>query len=184
MGGFQMEILNMKQLNETQIIQAAQILTDSLPIGWPTLQDALDEINKLLTPENTLLAAVENDIVLGWGGILPEYNGNVFELHPLAVRCDRRRQGIGRAIVTALEDEARKQGGLTIHIGADDEKGDGETSFANVDLYDDLPGKIKSFSPGRHQTGFYLKLGYKIIGVMPDANGIGKPDIYLGKRLW
>ena len=61
----------MTQLNETQIIQAAQILTDSIPIGWPTLQDALDEINRLMIPENTLLAAIENGIVLGWGGILP-----------------------------------------------------------------------------------------------------------------
>jgi len=179
-----MEIINMTQLNENQIIQAAQILTDGIPIGWPTLKDALAEINELLIPENTLLAAVENDIVVGWGGILPKYNGNVFEIHPLVVRSDRRRQGIGRAIVTALEDEARRQGGLTIYAGADDERGDGETSLANVDLYDDLPGKIKSFFPGTHQSGFYIKLGYKIIGVMPDANGIGKPDIYLGKRLW
>lgn len=130
-----MYIINMTQLNKTQIIQAAQILTDSIPIGWPTLQSALDEINELLTPENTLLAAVENDIVIGWGGILPEYNGNVFEIHPLAVRSDKRRQGIGGTIITALENEARKLGGLTIHVGADDEKDDGETSFANVDLY-------------------------------------------------
>jgi len=179
-----MEIINMTQLNENQIIQAAQILTDGIPIGWPTLKDALAEINELLIPENTLLAAVENDIVVGWGGILPKYNGNVFEIHPLIVRSDRRRQGIGRAIVTALEDEERRKGGLTIYAGADDERGDGETSLANVDLYDDLPGKIKSFFPGTHQSGFYIKLGYKIIGVMPDANGIGKPDIYLGKRLW
>jgi aminoglycoside 6'-N-acetyltransferase I len=179
-----MNIINMVQVSKTQIMQAAQILTDSLPIGWPTLQDAIDEIKERLIPENTLLVAVENEIVIGWGGILaPVYNGNVFELHPLAVRSDKRNQGVGRAIVTALEDEARRQGGLTIHLGADDEIGDGETSFANVDLYDDLSGKIMNFSPGTHQSGFYLKLGYKIIGVMPDANGIGKPDIYFGKRL-
>lgn len=179
-----MEIVNMTKLSKTQIIQAAQILTDSIPIGWPTLQHAMDEIKELLIPENTMLAAIENDIVVGWGGILaPIYNGNVFELHPLAVRSDKRNQGIGRALVTALEDEARKQGGLTIYLGADDEQGGGETSFANVDLYDDLPGKITNFTAGSHQSGFYLKLGYKIIGVMPDANGIGKPDIYFGKRL-
>lgn len=174
----------MTQVNKTQLIQAAQILTDSIPIGWPILHDAMDEIKERLIPENTLLAAIENDIVIGWGGILaPMYNGNVFELHPLAVRSDKRNLGIGRTIVTALEDEARKQGGLTIHLGADDEGGDGETSFANVDLYDDLPGKINNFNAGTHQSGFYLKLGYKIIGVMPDANGIGKPDIYFGKGL-
>jgi len=179
-----MEIVNMAQLDRAQIIQAAQILTDSIPIGWPTLQQALEEIEERLIPENTLLAAVEDGNVVGWGGILaPVYNGNVFELHPLAVRSDKRKQGIGRAIVTALEDEARKQGGLTIYAGADDERDDSETSLANVDLYDDLPGKIRDFTPDTHQTGFYLKMGYKIIGVMPDANGIGKPDIFLGKRL-
>ncbi|HOQ07905.1 MAG TPA: GNAT family N-acetyltransferase [Clostridiales bacterium] len=179
-----MEIINMEQLNSDQLVQAAQILTDSIPEGWPTLRDALDEINRLLVPENTLLAAVENEVVVGWGGILPEYGGKVFELHPLAVRSDRRGQGIGSAIVAALEDEARRRGGLTIRVGADDERDGGETSLANADLYDDLPGKIRDFSPGTHQSGFYMKLGYKIIGVMPDANGPGKPDIFLGKRLW
>ena len=107
----------------------------------------------------------------------------VRELHPLAVRADKRNQGIGRAIVTALEDEARKKGGLIIHLGADDEKYGGETSLANADLFDNLPEKLKNFRPGTHQSGFYLKLGYQIIGVMPDANGKGKPDIFFGKRL-
>lgn len=180
-----MEIINMTKLNEKQIIEAAQILTDSIPKGWPTLQHALDEIKELLIPENTILVAMENDNVLGWGGILaPIYNGNVIELHPLVVRSDKRKQGIGRAIVLALEDEARKHGALTIYLGADDERDNGETSFSNVDLYDNFPEKIRTFEYGTHQSGFYLKLGYKIIGVMPDANGIGKPDIYFGKCLY
>lgn len=179
-----MNIINMNELNEAQIAEAAQILTDSLPIGWPSLKDALEEIGKLSEPGNIMLAAVEDGIVLGWGGILaPEYDGNVFELHPLAVHSDKRKQGVGRAVVTALENAARKQGGLTVYLGSDDEKEGGETSFANADLYDGLPEKIKNFVPGTHPSGFYLKLGYTIIGVIPDANGKGKPDIILGKRL-
>ncbi len=179
-----MNIVNMMELNEEQIIQAAQILTDSLPNGWPTLEDARDEIKERLIPENRLMVALEENTVIGWGGILaPIYDGNVFELHPLAVRSDQRKKGVGRAIVISLEEEARKQGGLTIYLGADDEKEDGETSFANANLYEDFYDKIKNFHPGTHQSGFYLKLGYQIIGVMPDANGIGKPDIYFGKRL-
>lgn len=179
-----MHIINMTRLTQTQITQAAQILTDSIPIGWATLESALDEIKERLIPENTLMAAVENDIVLGWGGILaPSYDGNVFELHPLAVHSDKRGCGIGTAIVRELENQARRQGGITIYLGADDEKENGETSLAHADLYDDLANHIKNFNPGSHQAGFYMKLGYKIIGVMPDANGIGKPDIFLGKRL-
>lgn len=179
-----MQIIDMTQLSQARLAQAAQILTDSLPIGWPTLEDALGEIRERLIPENTMLAAVEDDLVLGWGGILaPTYNGNVFELHPLAVRSNLRGRGVGRAIVLALEAAAKEQGGLTIYLGADDEREGGETSLANVDLYDNLPELIKSFNPGKHQSGFYMQLGYKIIGVMPDANGYGRPDIIWGKRL-
>ena len=174
----------MNQATEEQIIQAARILTDSIPQSWGTFEETLEEIEGRLIPGNTLLAAIGNDMVISWGGILAAtYNGNVFELHPLAVRRDRQNEGIGGTVVSALEDEARKQGGLTIHLGADDEKDSGETSLVNVDLYDDLPGKIADFSPGTHQFGFYLKMGYKIIGVMPDTNGVGKPDIFFGKRL-
>ncbi|MDF2686894.1 MAG: hypothetical protein K0S55_2077 [Clostridia bacterium] len=178
-----MKIINFELLNEDQIKQAAFILTESLPIGWPTFNDAMDEIKERLIPENILFAAVEYDIVIGWGGILPHYNGNVYELHPLAVRKDKRNIHVGSVIVKALEDAARLKGGLTMYLGADDERGDGETSFANVDLFNDLPKRIQGFQAGIHQTGFYLKLGYKIIGVIPDANGRGKPDIYIGKRL-
>lgn len=179
-----MKIVNMNQLSSAQLLEAAHILTDSIPYGWPTLQEAQEEIKERLIPENTLLAAIEGQEVLGWGGILPGYDGRVFELHPLAVREDWRRKGIGTELVKSLEEAARDRGGLTMQLGAVDEVGDGETSFAHVDLFDDLPRRICEFDPGTHQSGFYMKLGYRIIGVMPDANGIGKPDIYLGKSLW
>ena len=179
-----MNIQNMTTLNDAQRMQAARLLTDSLPLGWPTLADAIQELRERLIPGNTLLAAVRDGEVIGWGGILaPGYDGLVFELHPLAVRADQRRRGVGRALVTALEDAARAQGGLTIQLGADDDRDGGETSLANVDLYDDLPRRLQTFNPGTHQSGFYLKLGYRIIGVMPDANGPGKPDIFFARSL-
>lgn len=181
-----MKIINMNQATKKQLAQAAKILSESLPKGWPSYTEAMEEIEERLIPENTLLMAVLEEEVIGWGGILaPTYDGNVFELHPLAVAREYRLQGIGRALVEALEEAARCQGGLTIFLGADDEETEaGETSLAHVDLYDNLSQKIKEFKPGTHQTNFYLKMGYKIIGVMPDANGIGKPDIFLGKKLY
>ena len=181
-----MKIINMSQATLTQTKQAAQILTDNLPNGWPTLKDAMAEIKERLIPENVMLLVLENERVIGWGGLLkPTYDGNVFELHSLGIHSHYQKQGIGQRLVQKLEDEARKQGGLTIFVGADDdEKEEGETSLSHVDLYEDLPHKLNNFEPGTHQAGFYFKIGYKIIGVMPDANGIGKPDIFLGKKLY
>jgi len=33
-----------------------------------------------------------------------------------------------------------------------------------------------------HPYEFYEKLGYTVVGVLPDANGPGKPDIFMAKR--
>ena len=189
-GGIKMKIVNMQTLNEVQRTQAAQMLTDELPLGWANLADALEEIADRVDNierdgdgESLFLAAVEDGQVLGWVGMLPTYNGKVYELHPLVVRSDMQRRGIGAALVRAIEKAAKERGGLTLQLGADDDSPGGETSLANVDLYDDLPRRIQEFEAGTHQAAFYMKLGFKIIGVMPDANGVGKPDIFLAKRL-
>lgn len=178
-----MIVVNVNTLNQKQIKQAAHMLTEELPLGWATLNEAMDEIKERLVPENTLLAAVDNEEVCGWGGVLPSYGGKVFELHPLVVVRHMQKKGVGAILVKSLEEAARERGGITIWVGADDEKEGGETSLTNIDLYDNLPGHIKGFDPGTHQAAFYLKMGYMVTGVMPDANGIGKPDIYLAKRL-
>jgi len=180
-----MKILDMRTLHTTQLTQAAQILTNELPLGWTTFEDAMEEINTLLTnePGAVLLAAVENDDVIGWCGILPQYNGNAYELHPLVVCRNQQGKGVGTALMDAITKCAKDKGGLTLFLGADDEAPGGETSFANVDLYNNLPKHIQEFDPGAHQSVFYIKLGFKVVGVVPDANGKGKPDIILAKQL-
>ena len=175
----------MQTLNHAQLTQAAQMLTDELPLGWPALADAEAEVNERWRDESNalFLAAVDGDEVVGWCGILPHYDGKVFELHPLVVRRDKQRKGVGTALVSEIANAARERGGLTLWAGADDEKPGGETSFANVDLFDNLPKRICNFDPGTHQAAFYLKLGYQVVGVIPDANGKGKPDILMAKAL-
>jgi len=175
----------MKTLNETQWEQAAQILHEEMPQGWPTVDDARQELREICEKQfdgkPELIAALADNEVVGWAGILPSHGGRVWELHPLVVRNDQQGKGTGRALVLAIEKIARARGGQTIWLGSDDETG--ETTLAGVDLYDNLPRRLRDFKPSRHPTAFYVKLGYKLIGVMPDANGPGRPDIFMAKQL-
>jgi len=127
--------------------------------------------------------AIDDDgVLLGWIGGIEHYNGHVWELHPLAVQPDKQGRGIGKALVEDFEEQVRLRGGLTITLGSDDE--DDMTSLSNTDLYEDLWDKIKSIGNlKRHPFEFYQKMGYVITGVVPDANGPGKPDIIMSRRV-
>jgi len=164
--------------------QAATLLVECFdePRGWPSLSAARAEVLRVVT-DGFARAMLDTDAVLGWVGGLPEYDGRVWELHPIVVRRDLRRRGIGRALVAAFEAEALKRGALTVTLGTDDESG--MTSMAGVDLYDDVSRHIATlYDLGRgHPFLFYRKLGFVVTGVMPDANGPGRPDIYMSKRL-
>jgi aminoglycoside 6'-N-acetyltransferase I len=117
---------------------------------------------------------------LGWVAGIKQYNGNVWELHPLVVRSDCRGKGIGRALVAELEDQVRERGGLTLWLGTDDE--DNMTTLAGVNLYPNVFEHIARIKNLRgHPYEFYQKCGFVIVGVVPDANGLGKPDIYMAK---
>ena len=153
-----------------------------MPEGWPTLELARDHIRELLDPAHIVRAYIRGRQLLGWIGGQERYTGHVWELHPLVVRADHERRGIGRALVEDLEQRVRDLGIHTMFVGSDDETG--QTSLAGVDLYPDVIAHLVHLRDhGGHPLGFYQRLGYSIIGVMPDANGFGKPDIYLAKRL-
>ena len=179
-----MEIVDLATQPDGTRDQAAALLSAAFPDadGWPTIQSGSDEIARI-SREGFARASIEDGRVLGWIGGLPEYNGRVWELHPIVVAKDRRLQGVGRVLVGAFEDEARRRGGLTATLGADDLQG--MTSLSHADLYGDLPRHISGLRDlgQRHPFLFYRKLGYVVTGVMPDANGRGRPDIYMSKAL-
>ena len=127
-------------------------------------------------------AVDEKGDLLGIIGGIPGYDGLVWELHPLAVQPTLQGQGIGRALVIDFEEQVRAKGGLTVTLGSDDE--DGMTSLGGVDIYEDLWEKIRDIrNIKNHPFEFYQKMGYVISGVVPDANGVGKPDILMAKRV-
>jgi len=182
-----LKIITPQATNSTLIQQSAQLLVDAFaehwPDAWPTHEEAIKEIQGMFENGKLFLAALDEDgNVLGIIGAIPQYDGNVWELHPLAVRPEMQRNGIGHALVVELEEQIRKRGGLTITLGTDDE--DNMTSLSNIDLFIDPLDKIMNIQNIKgHPYSFYQNLGYVITGVIPDANGKGKPDILMSKSL-
>ena len=164
------------------IDQIAEILVRAFP-GWKeTVDEARDEVRESLAEENLSLVARQDAKILGWVGGLPTYD-YAWELHPLAVHEDARGLGVGTALVAALEDRVRAHGALTLYLGTDDDGDKPGTSIWGKDLYPDPLAHAAQIEVISHPTSFYRRLGYTVIGVVPDANGPGKPDIIMGKRL-
>jgi len=182
-----MRIADLQPEDESLIKQAAELLLVSFrehwPEAWPDLESAEQEVRESLSHERISRVALdESGDLLGWIGGIRQYDGNVWELHPLAVSPEARGRGVGRALVEDLETQARERGGLTLWLGTDDE--DGMTTLSGVNLYPDILSRIANIKNlKRHPYEFYQKLGFIIVGVMPDANGPGKPDIYMAKSL-
>lgn len=133
-----MQIINLHSKDKNLIQQTAILLFDSFKEHWATawtnLDSALQEVQESLAPDRISRIAVDdNGTVLGWIGGISQYSGNVWELHPLVVHSEFRRQGIGRELVLDLEKRARERGGITLWLGTDDE--DNMTSLSGVDLY-------------------------------------------------
>lgn len=180
-----MQMLDLCPHQDAAIQQTAAILQDCfghLPSGYPTLEVALEEVQRSFAPDRISRIAVASDTVLGWIGGIQQYDGHVWELHPLVVKSGFRGQGIGRRLVADLEAQAKARGGLTLWLGTDDEEG--KTTLSGVDLYPNVFDHIAGIKNLHHHPyEFYQKCGFVMVGVMPDANGLGKPDILMAKQL-
>lgn len=182
-----MHITDFPRDNQQLIEQTARLLVETFrehwPDAWPTIESAREEVLVSFAEDRISRIAIDDDgSALGWIGGIETYDGKVWELHPLAVSPRAQGRGIGRALIEDLEAQVAARGGLTLWLGSDDE--DAMTSLGGIDLYPNPLEHLANIKNLRgHPFDFYLKMGFSIVGVLPDANGFGKPDIYLAKRV-
>ncbi len=176
-----MEIVPLSPKDENRILQCAALLAQAFSHCYGG-EHAMEEMAECLDAERVALAAVEANAVLGFVGAIPQYGQTGWELHPLVVDRAYRKRGVGRALCAELENRLRQRGCLTVYLGSDDEFN--QTSLSQGNLFEDTFQKIADIHNLKgHPYEFYQKLGYQIVGVIPDAGGIGKPDIWMAKSL-
>ncbi len=151
--------------------------------AWDTMEKARQEVAQCLNSSYAALGYLEGETLAGWIGARPHYGRVTWELHPLVVDTGFQGRGIGKALVRALEDHLKGVGALNIVLGSDDETG--ATSlygkdFTRESIFEAVE-QIQNLS--HHPFEFYLKMGYRIVGVIPDAEGPGKHDILMWKRI-
>lgn len=181
-----MNIVDLYKDDAKYINQLAELLFSEFrinwPNAWPTLESAKKEINGCLSENNIFRVAIDSNQVIGCVGGQPQYGGKVWEVHPIVVRNNYKKQGIGKLLLKDIETRAKRKNGITLFLGSDDENG--MTSVANIDLYPNPLRKLLEIKNIKnHPFEFYIKCGFSIVGIIPDANGHGKPDILLAKKI-
>ena len=162
----------------------AELLLDFSPSqhsAWPSRTAALAEVDESLQEDKRRVSAVAvaDGNAIGWIAGFETYT-HAFEVHPVVVRRDRQRRGVGRGLLEAFEAAAREFGALTVYLGADDHVC--ATSLGGVRLFPGVLGRAREIcNLKQHPYEFYQRCGYEIVGVLPDVNGKGQPDIWLAK---
>jgi aminoglycoside 6'-N-acetyltransferase I len=164
-----------------QVARISQAAFSHIPY-CDTFAEARQEVQEALEPGKIcLVARNEQGEIMGWIGGQHSYS-QVWELHPLAVAPQFQRCGVGRALVAALEERIAAAGGYTVQLGTDDEFGG--TNLYGRELYPNVLEAAQSMrNVNEHPYSFYQKLGFVVTGLIPDANGFGKPDIIMCKRV-
>ncbi len=177
--------MTIKQIDATHrgsLKAIATILHETFPHAYKDFEEGFEEVESLFEGESVVLVAEDNNTIVGVIGAKAQYSHTGWELHPLAVVKSHRGKGLGSALVKALENKMRSQACVVLYLGTDDEFF--QTSLSQEDLFADPLGAIKRIKNLKnHPYTFYQKMGFKIVGVIPDANGLNKPDIMMAKRM-
>jgi aminoglycoside 6'-N-acetyltransferase I len=181
-----MRIVDLSPTDTARIEAIAAIVyeafADFSPEYLPTLAAAHEAVMELFEPDClSRVALAEDDQVAGWVGGRHAY-GRLWELHPLAVAAAYRRRGCGRLLVQDLAREVAARGGLTLEVSTSDESD--RTNIYARDLYADPLAALRELRSTReHPLDFYLRIGFKLVGLMPDAEGLGKHSIHFAMRV-
>jgi aminoglycoside 6'-N-acetyltransferase I len=168
---------------DDRFLEEASILLETVyPHLALTPGDALEEISRIQTDESIFIVRLVEDELIGMIGARPTHGSTGYELFPHVVDPTEQNQGLGTVLLYMLEKELAKRGATVLFLATEDEFGD--TTLYDTDLF------AEPFEPMRtmkavnwHPFVFYRRRGFQVCGVIPDAFGVGKPDILMAKKI-
>jgi len=156
-----------------------------LEATYPEVYDkseSKETILHLLRGKNRLFVAEESSRVIAFVGVLHHVFPKAYQIEPLIVEHQFRRQGIGGKLLELTEFKLKQEGIHTLFITAQDTES--STNLSGQDFYADNPlALLANIEYSNHPMRFYEKRGYHITGIIPDANGFGRPEYILSKRI-
>tara|TARA_R110002072_G_scaffold89232_3_gene199858 strand:+ start:38361 stop:38930 length:570 start_codon:yes stop_codon:yes gene_type:complete len=178
-------VIDLTPADESLTDEIAQLMFTSFqkysPEWLPDLARSRVEIMETFDSGRRSRVLLDDDgQLLGWiGAIEDDY---AWEIHPIVVSLTGRRKGYGKLLVNDIINLARAAGAVSIWAGTGDETH--STSFSTIDLYQHAGEAIQAFeAPGDHPVTFWSGIGFSVVGVLPDGEGLGKPEVHFSLRI-
>jgi aminoglycoside 6'-N-acetyltransferase I len=183
-----MEIVVPDASNAKLLDSLARLTYDSArshnPSWVPTLQDASEMVRKALSAKTLCRVLMDGEKPIAWIAATPQGHG-VWELHPLLVAPAHQRKGHGRTLVAEIERLAVAEGARTMILSTADAVR--ATTLGGIDLFVNPLAALADIdvtdAKAGHAYQFWVKVGYSLVGVLPDAEGPGIPSIQCAKLL-
>ena len=156
---------------------------------WPDLDEkmAWETVEFSISNENICIGLKVGNELVGWVCLRPEYekikNEETWELHPFAISPKFKRKGYGKILMEEVEKIAQEKNIIGIILSSGDEAN--KTSLSDEEITgENIIEKIQNIKNYKnHPYEFYQKCGYSIIGIIPNAYGLKKSDIWLWKDI-
>jgi len=149
-----------------------------------TIDTAMQELQRASEDNVLTRVAIEAGTPKGWIAAHPQGHGS-WEIHPLLVDPAASGKGYGRVLVQDIERQMRSQGGISVFLSTSDATH--STTVSDVDLYTNPLNALRHISirdtSSGHAFQFWQRVGFTIVGIIPDAEGVGVPSIQMAKKL-
>jgi aminoglycoside 6'-N-acetyltransferase I len=178
-----MNVVDLTALDRAQLDQLAALTFEAGSQHSPSWLPTLDAARETIDEARDKFARVlldDHAIPLAWIAAGHDW-GRIWEIHPMIVGLAHQRRGYGRLLVREVAAQARAAGALTLMLSTSDLTR--ATSLSGVDLFDEPLRRLAELQVDDHPVVFWQRLGFRIVGVTPDAEGPGQPSITLAKRL-